>query len=119
MTIFVDDMRCPARVGVIEGRWSHLMSDAPAGESAELMEFAHRLGMRPEWVQYRGTIKEHYDLTDPKRLLALRMGARSIRYGHEGAALMAAKRAGVHFDLDAHRNEHPDENAGMGQLDLF
>lgn len=116
MTVYVDDMRMSARVGSIEARWSHLMCD---GDPSELMVFAVRLGMRPEWLQKPGTAHEHFDLTDVKRDLALRLGARAIAYGREGVALVAAKRAGVAFDLDAFRSAHPTDETTEGQLDLF
>lgn len=94
MTVYVDDMRKPARVGRIKARWSHLLADT----SEELHAFASRIGMRPEWVQYPGTPKEHYDLTDARRADALRLGAQSIRYPSEVGPLIARKR-------DAHRQE--------------
>lgn len=119
MTVYVDDMRMPARVGNIEGRWSHLMCDGPDGGTAELMTFARRLGMRPEWLQKSGHVHEHFDLTDVKRDLALRLGARAIAYGREGVALIEAKRAGQTFDLDAFRSQNPAEESPDGQLDLF
>lgn len=129
MTLYVDDMRMNATVGsgprAVTGRWSHLMSDEPVGTSGELLAFALRLGMRPQWIQHRGTAREHFDLTDTKRDLALRLGARAIGYGREGSALMEAKTEGVRFDLDAFR--HAATEAGIedgtwgtgGQLDLF
>ena len=108
-------MRRRARIGNLDAHWSHLMCD---GDTGELIEFASRLGMRPAWIQKVGTTMEHFDLTDPKRLLALRLGARAIVYGHEGYELMVAKKAGVPFDLDGCRAENPHE-APNEQLDLF
>lgn len=45
------------------GLCCHMMSTA-AGEAGhlELMSFAMRLGLRPEWVQHRGTHRECFDL---------------------------------------------------------
>ena len=37
---------------------AHLM----ASSTAELIAFAARLGLREEWIQYRGQVKEHFDL---------------------------------------------------------
>lgn len=116
MTVYVDDMRMAATVGNVSGVWSHLLAD----DSRELISFAIRLGMRPAWLQNPGTPTEHFDLTEPKRALALRMGARAIAYGEEGAALVAAKRAGEVFDLDAWRTSRVERmRRGGGQLDLF
>lgn len=106
MTIYVDDMRLQAKVGQFNSRWSHLMSDLP-GEAGtkELLAFAHKLGLRPGWIQHMGRTTEHFDVTDPKRLQALRLGAIPISYGHEGAALTHAKLSGTPFDLDTIRTQ--------------
>jgi len=74
MTLYVDDARIPAEVAGIVARWSHLTADS----RGELDVFAARLGLRPQWIQYPGTCLEHYDLTDSKRRLALRLGAIAI-----------------------------------------
>lgn len=108
MTIYIDDALIPATVGRLRSRWSHLMSDLPGADgTAELVAFAARLGQRRAWIQYEGTWKEHFDLTENKRWQAIRLGAVQIRYGHEGAALGRARRAGEHFDLDALRAAEP------------
>lgn len=76
MTVYVDDMQMPARVGRISARWSHLMADT----DEELHEFAARLGLRRSWHQKPGTPISHYDVTDSKRDEALRLGAVPIGY---------------------------------------
>lgn len=76
MTVYVDDMRRPATVGPVRSRWSHLLADS----TAELNEFAARLGLRTAWIQHAGRRTEHYDLSDDKRDEALRMGAVAITY---------------------------------------
>lgn len=89
MTVYVDDMRLPARVGRIEARWSHLMADT----DAELHAFAASIGLRRSWAQYPGTWKSHYDVTDSKRAQAIRAGAVPIGYGSpESIALTRRKR---------------------------
>lgn len=99
-------MRRRARVGRLDATWSHLLCDlpGPAG-TAELLDFARRLGLNPAWLQKQGTSIEHFDLTEPKRQHALRLGAVAIRYGHEGAALTRAKARGERFDLEAVRRD--------------
>ncbi|MCC9184827.1 DUF4031 domain-containing protein [Mycolicibacterium mageritense] len=77
MTVYVDDMRLPARVGRLNARWSHLMADT----DTELHAFATRLGLRRAWAQYPGTSRSHYDVTDSKRREAIRLGAQPIAYG--------------------------------------
>lgn len=93
MTVYVDDMRLPARVGPVDGVWSHLLSDlpGPAG-TRELLAFARRLGVQERWLQNPGTHTEHFDLTEPTRQQALSLGARPIAYGRAVAALVRAKR---------------------------
>lgn len=105
MAVYVDDMRWPATVGRVKGVWSHLMADT----SEELHAFAARLGLRREWVQHEGLATEHYDVTEPKRQLAIRLGAEPIVYITEGARLTRAKRAGERFDLRAVRAEVADD----------
>lgn len=74
MTVYVDDYRTEARVGHITARWSHMMADSVA----ELVEFAGRLGLKPAWLQDKaGGV--HFDVTDPTRTEAIRLGAVPIR----------------------------------------
>ncbi len=98
MAVFVDDMRRPARVGRVSGRWSHLTADT----REELDAFAAALGLRPEWYQTckRKCAPEgtpcphwHYDVVDAKRVEAIRAGAVSITYRQMGE-LCAARRRG-------------------------
>lgn len=87
MTVYVDNMRRPARVGRINARWSHLVADTPA----ELAEFAARLGLNPAWIQHPGTHREHYDLTDTRRADAIRLGAVEVTYPHGLAEIIGRK----------------------------
>jgi hypothetical protein len=88
MTICVDDMRMPSRVGRLAARWAHLMADT----DQELHAFAAQLGLKRSWAQYPGTWKSHYDVTDAKRR-AIQIGARPIEYGsQESIALLQRKR---------------------------
>lgn len=105
MTVYVDDMRRPARVGQINARWSHLLADT----HEELVAFAAELGSRPEWIQREGTHREHFDVVDGRRQRAIQLGAVPISYPRETGALLAAKRAGERFDLTALRNTPEDE----------
>lgn len=41
----------------------------------ELLEFAKRLELRPEWIQYPGIWKEHFDVTMTVRRKAVALGA--------------------------------------------
>jgi hypothetical protein len=46
-----------------------------ADSSEELVEFARRIGLNPAWIQYRGTAREHFDVTDGMRRRAVAYGA--------------------------------------------
>lgn len=88
MTVYVDDMRMPARVGRLNAKWSHLMADT----DEELHAFAERLGLKRSWHQKPGTPISHYDVTDSKRDEALRLGAVPIGYlSRESMDLLAGK----------------------------
>lgn len=74
MTVYVDDMRLPTKVGRIRARWSHLMADT----DDELNEFAAKLGLKPAWAQTPGTWESHYDVTDSMREKAIKLGPAPI-----------------------------------------
>jgi len=99
MTVYVDNYRCPARVGAVRGRWSHLTADTPG----ELHAFAERIGLRQGWFQSRCKsgpcptvggvcVHFHYDVTDGKRAAAIGAGARAIGLCEFGA-IVSARRA--------------------------
>ncbi len=79
MTVYVDDMQREARVGRLNARWSHLTADT----DDELHEFAAKLGLKRAWHQKPGTPISHYDVTEPKRQMAIRLGAVPIGYMSE------------------------------------
>lgn len=76
MTVYIDDMRRPARVGRLNAVWSHLMADT----DDELHAFAARLGLRRSWHQHAGRATSHYDVTETKRSQAVKLGAVEIGY---------------------------------------
>jgi hypothetical protein len=88
MTVYVDDWRQVARVGQLRARWSHLTADS----RDELMTFAARLGLRPAWVQHDDDpVMRHFDVTESKRLAAIRAGATAITW-REAGLMVAARR---------------------------
>lgn len=99
MSVYVDDMKRPARPAGYRGPgtplWSHLLADT----SEELLAFAHGLGLRRGWLQHPGTPREHFDVTNTVRERALRAGAVPIRYGRQGGLLTLAKAARARGDL--------------------
>ncbi len=98
MNVYVDDAFIQASVPngrrVHTSRWCHLTADS----TEELLAFARRLGMRQSWLQRAGRPGEHFDLTAPKRVLAVRLGAVEITT-REGVEQMRAQRDGRPFDL--------------------
>ncbi|GAB3283453.1 hypothetical protein GCM10027449_26490 [Sinomonas notoginsengisoli] len=87
MAVYVDNLRMPATVGRLRGRWSHLTADT----TEELVAFAARLGLRRSWIQNEGHAwKEHFDVVDSKRELAIRLGAVPVTI-QEAVALHQAK----------------------------
>jgi len=103
MTVYVDDMRVPAKVGKIRARWSHLYSD---DDDAELHAFATRLGMKRSWFQDGGTPTSHYDVTDTMRAKAIELGAVPIGcFSPEAITIMEAKFA-AHGEVLSARQAH-------------
>lgn len=103
MTVYVDDMRKPARVGRLAARWSHMFADT----TDELVAFATSLGLREQWIQKADTHREHFDLTDRVRSRALSLGAVPITYPNDVMGLLQARRAGEPFDLEQWRGQAP------------
>ena len=89
MTVYVDDMMRPAKLGRFPAKWSHLFAD----DSQELAGFAARLNLNPAWIQHKGTHREHYDVTLSVRAKAIELGAVEITYPRGTAELMQRKRA--------------------------
>lgn len=74
--ILIDGIAEHAAPGLRYKRWSHLVSTT---SEDELHAFATRLGLRREWAQLRPkSSAAHYDVTPPKRALAIRLGAREV-----------------------------------------
>ena len=80
MTVYVDTLRIRADVPngarVVRGRWTHLMADTVE----ELDAFAFRLGLIRQWRQDKSS-GVHYDVTESKHRLAVRLGAVEVESG--------------------------------------
>jgi hypothetical protein len=83
MSVYVDSMRAPY------GRM--IMSHMVADTSAELIAMAARIGLNARWIQHAGTYREHFDVCQAKRALAVTLGAHKITT-RELAAILRAKR---------------------------
>jgi hypothetical protein len=105
MAVYVDDYQVDATVGRLRRNWSHLTADT----TEELMEFAAKLGMKLSWIQYPGTWKEHFDVTNTVRVKALKMGAISIGYGSpEAINFFNVKRKAMGMPLVALRKQEEE-----------
>lgn len=89
MSVYVDDMFRPAQIQGRPAKWSHLFADS----TAELLDFARRLGLRPEWLQHAGTHREHFDVTITKRTEAIQLGVAQITYPWGVGDLIESRRA--------------------------
>jgi hypothetical protein len=57
----------------------HMVSTLPGDEGRlELISFARKIGLRSEWLQYPGSKRQHFDLVQSKRALAIKLGAREV-----------------------------------------
>ena len=80
MTVYVDNAFIQATVpnGRYRhtSRWCHLMADS----LEELVAFAEGIGMKRAWLQNKRS-GVHFDLTEPKRKVAVKKGAVEIATG--------------------------------------
>lgn len=67
MSVYVDDGAIPY------GRMKmcHMVADS----TEELLAMADRIGVQRRWIQSRGTYREHFDISQTKRALAVEAGA--------------------------------------------
>jgi len=65
--VYVDNYRAPYR----NMKMSHLTADS----EEELDKFASALGLKVEWKQKESSFI-HYDVSESKRLMAIRLGAK-------------------------------------------
>ena len=79
--------------GVRRGeRIYHVLSDLHGDEgTGELVTFVRRYGLRPEWLQYRGTYREHFDAPEHLGLRMLADGALPATNRQVGELLRAKR----------------------------
>lgn len=84
MTVYVDDSYIQATVpngrARHTSRWCHMIADS----TDELVKFALSIGLKAEWLQNPGKPTEHFDVTAPKRALAVRKGAVEVTWRELG-----------------------------------
>lgn len=70
MSVYVDDATNPF------GRMKmcHMLADT----TEELLAMADAIGVQRKWIQFAGTYREHIDIAQSKRDMALARGARPV-----------------------------------------
>ena len=70
-------------------RMSHLVADT----TEELLQMADTIKVSHRWLQHAGTPKEHFDICNSKRLLAIKAGAVRITQRELGVRFIARRKA--------------------------
>jgi hypothetical protein len=91
MTVYVDTMRALKRYGNKGYIFSHMMADPDDGSRAELHAMADTIGVQRRW--YHGPPgdpfpRDHYDIVQAKKRLALDAGAVEVTYWRGVAELL-------------------------------
>jgi hypothetical protein len=84
MTVYVDNARHPY------GRM--LLCHMVADTTAELLYMADRIGVARRHIQHVNTEREHFDICQSKRALAVKAGAREITQRQLGRRLLTRQR---------------------------
>jgi hypothetical protein len=84
--VYVDDMNAPfSRM-----KMCHLVADT----THELLAMVDKIGVPRKWIQKQGTWEEHFDICLSKKALAIKAGAKQIKYGKELAEILERKKNG-------------------------
>ena len=86
MTVYVDNARHPY------GRMfmCHMVADSPE----ELLNMADTIGVFRKWRQHPGEEREHFDICQSKRALAVKAGAQEITQRELGLRLLERRKKG-------------------------
>jgi hypothetical protein len=74
MTVYVDDMYLYPMGALGRMKMSHMVADT----TEEVVAMATLIGVQPKWIQRAGTAREHFDIAQSKREIALANGAVAI-----------------------------------------
>lgn len=88
MAVYVDDMK--ASYGRM--KMCHMMADT----TEELLAMAERIGVDRKWIQYAGTVREHFDIALTKRAIAVEAGA--VEVTKRDIGMLIRKRRGRSYD---------------------
>lgn len=94
MAVYVDDYMRYRVINRYPALYSHLTADT----TSELHAFAGRLGMHPSWFRpadpmTAAVARDHYDVSDLRRDVAIKMGAVPVRWGDEPWRQLESRRA--------------------------
>ena len=70
MAVYLDNMQA--------GFGNMIMCHMAADTTQELLDMAKSIGVQAKWIQHPGTWKEHFDICQSKRKLAIANGAIEI-----------------------------------------
>ena len=99
MTVYVDDMKAEFQSRHAPGR-RYVMSHMIADTDDELHAMADKIGVARKWFQ-----RDHYDITQSKKALAIKHGARAITL-RELAYMANNRRAGYPMGDTGNRRSH-------------
>jgi len=86
MAVYVDDMHLYPMGRLGRMKMCHMTADS----HEELMDMAFKLDLDTDWLQHRGTWKEHFDIALGKRAKALTLGA--VEVTMKATVVLAKKR---------------------------
>lgn len=83
MSVYIDD----ARIQFRRMKMSHMVADS----TEELLDMVDKINVQRKWIQAEGTYREHFDICDSKRELAIEHGAIPISQRELGKFLRARR----------------------------
>lgn len=90
MTVYVDDMYLYPIGEFGNMKMSHLVADT----TEELLAMVDKIGVQRKWIQHPGTYREHFDIAQSKRALAIKHGAVPITFRQCGCMEISKKYLG-------------------------
>lgn len=84
MAVYVDDLYKTKAGKLGKMKMSHMIADS----TEELLDMADRINVNRKWIQYKGTPKEHFDISLKKRSYAVRYGAIEITWKELGRKIL-------------------------------
>lgn len=71
-----------------------------ADTAEELLQMVDAIGVKRKWIQYEGTLNEHFDICFSMRVKAVKLGAKEIHFREYANMIQErCKKQGVHWAL--------------------